>query len=94
MSGGNEMKRTILRSKKGKKLYAKRNKKGQFVDIQSYQKAHKLDMIKKSKEEKKNRLQEYIKQFAKAISGYTFPEVRWDKEWIKMWKKINKLHLF
>lgn len=46
------MKRTILRSKKGKKLYAKRDKRGRFVDIQSYKRAHGQDIKRKSKAEK------------------------------------------
>lgn len=45
------MKRTTLRSKKGKKLYAVRNKKGQFKDIQSYKKAHGRDLKRRSKKE-------------------------------------------
>jgi len=44
--------RTTLRSSKGKKLYAVRNKKGQFKDIQSYQRAHSMDMKRKAKGEK------------------------------------------
>jgi hypothetical protein len=46
-------KRTTMRSSKGKKLYAVRNAKGQFKDIQSYKRAHKADMARKSKAEKK-----------------------------------------
>ena len=45
------MKRTTHRSKKGKKLYAKRKKDGRFSDIQSYKKAHGQDIKRKSKEE-------------------------------------------
>ncbi len=44
-------KRTTLRSSKGKKLYAVRNAKGQFKDIQSYKRAHAADMKRKSKAE-------------------------------------------
>ena len=40
-------KRTTHRSASGKKMYAVRNEKGQFVDIQSYQKAHSKDLKKK-----------------------------------------------
>ena len=40
------------RSKSGKKLYAKRNKAGQFQDIQSYKRAHGQDIKRKSKAEK------------------------------------------
>ena len=46
------MKRTVLRSKTGKKLYAVRDKKGRFVDIQSYKKAHGQDIKRKAKKEK------------------------------------------
>ncbi len=46
-------KRTTMRSSKGKKLYAVRNAKGQFKDIQTYKRAHSADMARKSKAEKK-----------------------------------------
>lgn len=46
------MKRTILKSSKGKKFYAVRDSKGRFVDIQSYKKAHSADIKRKSKAEK------------------------------------------
>lgn len=45
-------KRTTLRSSKGKKLYAVRNEDGTFKDIQTYEKAHKADLKKKSTAEK------------------------------------------
>jgi hypothetical protein len=44
--------RTTHRSTKGKKLYAVRDKKGQFKDIQSYKRAHSADIKRKSKKEK------------------------------------------
>jgi hypothetical protein len=44
--------RTTLRSSKGKKLYAKRDKKGRFKDIQSYKRAHGADIKRKAKAEK------------------------------------------
>jgi len=44
-------KRTTLRSSKGKKLYAVRDKDGKFKDIQTYKRAHTLDMKRKSKAE-------------------------------------------
>jgi hypothetical protein len=44
--------RTTLRSKKGKKLYAVRTKSGKFKDIQTYQRAHSADIKRKSKAEK------------------------------------------
>ncbi len=45
-------KRTTHRSKSGKKLYAVRDAKGRFVDIQTYERAHAADLRKKSKAEK------------------------------------------
>jgi len=45
------MKRTTLRSSKGTKLYAIRDAKGRFVDIQTYKRAHAADMRRKSKAE-------------------------------------------
>jgi len=44
-------KRTVLRSKAGKKLYAVRDEAGQFKDIQSYQRAQSQDMRRTSKAE-------------------------------------------
>jgi hypothetical protein len=46
------VKRTTHRSKSGKKLYAVRDKKGRFVDIQTYERAHRADLKRKSKAEK------------------------------------------
>jgi hypothetical protein len=45
------MKRTTHRSVAGTKLYAVRDSKGRFVDIQSYKRAHAADMKRKSKAE-------------------------------------------
>lgn len=45
------MKRTTHRSIKGTKLYAVRDEKGRFVDIQTYKRAHAADLRKKSKAE-------------------------------------------
>jgi hypothetical protein len=45
-------KRTTHRSSKGTKLYAVRDKKGRFKDIQTFKRAHTADMRKKSKAEK------------------------------------------
>lgn len=44
-------KRTTHRSSKGTKLYAKRDAKGRFKDIQTYARAHAADLRKKSKKE-------------------------------------------
>ena len=45
-------KRTTMRSSKSTKLYAVRDKKGQFEDIQTYKRAHGQDIKRKSKAEK------------------------------------------
>jgi len=45
-------KRTTHRSRSGKKLYAVRDKKGRFKDIQTYKRAHGQDVKRKSKKEK------------------------------------------
>jgi hypothetical protein len=46
-------KRTTHRSTSGKKLYAVRDAKGRFKDIQTYERAHRADMARKSSAEKK-----------------------------------------
>jgi hypothetical protein len=45
-------KRTTHRSSAGKKLYAVRDAQGRFKDIQTYERAHRADLAKKSKAEK------------------------------------------
>ena len=45
-------KRTTHRSSSGKKLYALRDSKGRFKDIQTYERAHRMDIKKHSKAEK------------------------------------------
>ena len=42
------VKRTTMRSSKGTKLYAVRDAKGRFKDIQTYKRAHAADMRHKS----------------------------------------------
>lgn len=44
-------KRTTLRSTKGTKLYAVRDKEGKFKDIQTYKRAHGMDIKRTSKAE-------------------------------------------
>jgi hypothetical protein len=44
--------RTAHRSSTGTKLYAVRDKKGRFKDIQTYKRAHGQDVKRKSKKEK------------------------------------------
>jgi DNA-binding protein HU-beta len=46
-------KRTTHRSATGKKLYAVRDAKGRFKDIQTYKRAHGSDIKRRSKKERK-----------------------------------------
>ena len=43
--------RTTHRSASGKKLYAVRDAKGRFKDIQTYERAHRADLGRRSKAE-------------------------------------------
>jgi len=45
--------RTTHRSSTGKKLYAVRDASGKFKDIQTYERAHRADLARKSKAERK-----------------------------------------
>ena len=45
-------KRTTHRSASGKKLYAVRDAKGRFKDIQTFERAHRSDLKRKSQREK------------------------------------------
>ena len=47
--------RTTHRSKSGKKLYAVRDSKGRFKDIQTYARAHAQDLKRSSKAERKTK---------------------------------------
>jgi hypothetical protein len=44
--------RTTHRSKTGKKLYAVRDAKGRFKDIQTYERAHRADLAHRTRAEK------------------------------------------
>ena len=44
--------RTTHRSSSGKKLYAVRDAKGRFKDIQSYERSHRADVKKRGKKER------------------------------------------
>jgi hypothetical protein len=44
--------RTTHRSVSGTKLYAVRDSKGRFKDIQTYKRAHSMDIKRKNKKEK------------------------------------------
>ncbi|OGD20263.1 MAG: hypothetical protein A2W03_04320 [Candidatus Aminicenantes bacterium RBG_16_63_16] len=54
-------KRTTLRSSKGTKLYAVRDSKGRFVDIQTYKRAHTMDIKRHSKSETAAKLKKAAK---------------------------------
>jgi hypothetical protein len=43
--------RTTHRSRSGKKLYAVRDSKGRFKDIQTYERAHRMDLARGSRAE-------------------------------------------
>ncbi|HEX7254128.1 MAG TPA: hypothetical protein VF376_14715 [Thermoanaerobaculia bacterium] len=45
------MRRTVMRSSKGTKLYAVRDSRGRFKDIQTYKRAHGMDIKRRSKAE-------------------------------------------
>jgi hypothetical protein len=47
-------KRTTHRSSSGKKLYAVRDTSGRFKDIQTYERAHRADLKKRSTSEKRS----------------------------------------
>ena len=47
--------RTTHRSKAGRRLYAVRDSKGRFKDIQTYERAHRADLAQTSKPEAKAR---------------------------------------
>jgi len=61
-------KRTTMRSSKGTKLYAVRDSKGRFKDIQSYKKAHSMDIKRKSKAETAKAKAKTVKAKAKTVS--------------------------
>ena len=47
--------RTTHRSASGKKLYAVRDSKGRFKDIQTYERAHRMDLARGSEAEAKTK---------------------------------------
>jgi hypothetical protein len=49
---GAMIRRTTHRSAAGKKLYAVRDAQGRFKDIQTYQRAHSMDLKRSSKAER------------------------------------------
>ena len=61
-------KRTTHRSSAGKKLYAVRNADGSFKDIQTYERAHRADLAKKSKTKKGKAAKKSAKKATKKSS--------------------------
>jgi uncharacterized protein YjhX (UPF0386 family) len=55
------IKRTTHRSSKGTKLYAVRDSKGRFKDIQTYKRAHAMDIKRGSKVEAAAKLKKIMK---------------------------------
>jgi uncharacterized protein YjhX (UPF0386 family) len=51
MAARKKARRTTHRSSAGKKLYAVRDAKGRFKDIQTYERAHRADLARTSKAE-------------------------------------------
>ena len=62
------MARTTHRSSGGKKLYAVRDKQGQFEDIQTYKRAHGQDVKRVSKAETAAKKKSATKKSAKAVT--------------------------
>ena len=56
--------RTTHRSKAGKKLYAVRDSKGRFKDIQTYERAHRADLARTSVAEVKAKAKKAAKKKA------------------------------
>jgi uncharacterized protein YjhX (UPF0386 family) len=52
MAAKKKARRTTHRSSAGKKLYAVRDAKGRFKDIQTYERAHRADLASRTKGEK------------------------------------------
>ena len=53
MATGKRARRTTHRSSAGKNLYAVRDAKGRFKDIQTYERAHRADLAARTKGERK-----------------------------------------
>jgi len=53
MAAKKKARRTTHRSSAGKKLYAVRDAKGRFKDIQTYERAHRADLASRTKGERK-----------------------------------------
>lgn len=94
------MKRTTMRSSKGKKLYAVRVKrpkpgqiKGQFKDIQSFKRAHAADLRHTAKGEKRQRFIDYISAFAVRID-YGCERAEYNRALSALMKQVDRLKIF
>ena len=67
--------RTTLRSRAGKKLYAVRDASGKFKDIQTYERAHRADLKKKSAAEKATAARKVAKKATKKAAKKTVKKV-------------------
>lgn len=61
-------KRTTHRSSKGTKLYAVRDKKGQFKDIQTYKRAHGADIKRTSSTDRSKRSTDELRESSERFS--------------------------
>ena len=61
--------RTTHRSRSGKKLYAVRDRRGRFKDIQTYERAHRADLARTSKAEAGRRGKKKVKKVGKKKSA-------------------------
>jgi hypothetical protein len=66
--------RTTHRSTAGKKLYAVRDAKGRFKDIQTYERAHRADLAKGSVAEKKTVAKKSATKKKAAVKKKTAPK--------------------
>jgi hypothetical protein len=57
--------RTTHRSSRGKKLYAVRDSKGRFKDIQTYERAHGADIKRSSRKEAKRKTRKRARRKSK-----------------------------
>jgi hypothetical protein len=80
--------RTTHRSSAGKKLYAVRDKTGKFKDIQTYERAHRADLARKSKAELEADAKKKKKVAKKKVAKKAAPKKKTAKKATK--KKVVK----
>lgn len=90
--------RTTMRSRSGKKLYAVRDKSGKFKDIQSYKRAHAADLRRTSKAEAgaraqlaavEKKVEKAAKQVVKTVRA-KLDEARANKNVVAMERKVER----